>query len=89
MSESSGRPHAALVAEIQKENKVLRALQMENAELRAALEDHQNAIELIMSKYRQQVTKLMHGRSSDIAKEILELYRKEYAQVYFLLSSLI
>ena len=35
----------------------IRTLQQENKELRAALEEHQNALELIMSKYRQHVTK--------------------------------
>ena len=35
----------------------IRTLQQENKELRAALEEHQNALELIMSKYRQHVTR--------------------------------
>ena len=38
----------------------IRTLQQENKELRAALEEHQNALELIMSKYRQHVTRYMN-----------------------------
>lgn len=35
------------------------SLLQENKELRLALEEHQNVMELIMSKYRQQVAKLV------------------------------
>merc|ERR1711892_228472 len=38
----------------------------ENKELRAALEEHQNALELIMSKYRQHVTRLVNTPHPDI-----------------------
>jgi len=34
-------------------------LQQENAELRQALDDHQSAIELIMSRYRSRVSRLV------------------------------
>ena len=37
------------------EFKYIKQLQAENAELRTLLEEHQAAIEMIMSKYRQQV----------------------------------
>jgi len=55
------RPRAALVLGIQQENRHFRTLQQENKELRAALEEHQSALELIMSKYRQHVTKLVNS----------------------------
>ena len=45
------RPHLDLVANIQQENRQLRALETENKELKSALEEHQNTLELIMSKY--------------------------------------
>lgn len=71
------RPHAALVAGIQQENRHLRDLQQENRELRAALEEQQNALELIMSKYRQQITKLSHSSQIDLTK----LYNKKYTEI--------
>lgn len=42
-------------------NDHFRTLQQENKELRAALEEHQNAVELIMSKYRLHVTRLVNS----------------------------
>jgi DNA polymerase III sliding clamp (beta) subunit (PCNA family) len=55
------RPHLDLIANIQQENRQLRALESENKELKIALEEHQNTLELIMSKYRQQVSKLLEA----------------------------
>lgn len=46
------KPHSELIANIQKENRHLREIQQENKELKASLEDHQIALEHIMSKYR-------------------------------------
>jgi len=53
------RPRAHLVLGIQQENSHIRSLQHENKELRAALEEHQSALELIMSKYREHVTSMI------------------------------
>jgi hypothetical protein len=55
------RPHLDLIANIQQENRQLRALESENKELKTALEEHQNTLELIMSKYRQQVSRLLEA----------------------------
>jgi len=52
------RPRMALVAGIQQESKHIMDLQQENRELRGALEEQQNAIDLIMTKYRLHVSKL-------------------------------
>lgn len=52
-------PRSSLIMAIQRESKQLEALEKENRDLRIALEDHQNALELIMSKYRQQVSQLV------------------------------
>lgn len=62
------RPHTALVAGIKQENRHLRDLQQENRELKAALEEQQNALELIMTKYRQQMTKLVNNSKMDFPK---------------------
>ncbi|XP_050727451.1 FGFR1 oncogene partner 2 homolog isoform X4 [Eriocheir sinensis] len=56
---ANNRPRSALIHSIQQENKHIRQLQQENKELRLALEEHQNVMELIMSKYRQQVAQLV------------------------------
>lgn len=56
---------SSLIMTIQRESKQLQALERENKELRIALEDHQNALELIMSKYRLQVSQLIQLRQRD------------------------
>ncbi|XP_068227574.1 FGFR1 oncogene partner 2 homolog isoform X1 [Palaemon carinicauda] len=60
---ANNRPRSALIHSIQQENRHIRQLQQENKELRVALEEHQNVMELIMSKYRQQVAKLVSVNS--------------------------
>lgn len=62
---ASERPRIALVAGIQQENKHIMELQQENRELRIALEEQQNAIDLIMTKYRQHISKLMRCQQFD------------------------
>lgn len=59
------RPHLDLVANIQQENRQLRALENENKELKSALEEHQNTLELIMSKYRQQISRLLEASHTE------------------------
>lgn len=71
------RPHSVLIAGIQQESRHLRELQQENRELRAALEDHQNALELIMSKYRQQMSHLFSLSKQDLQS----LHDEQYTQV--------
>ncbi|XP_030632856.1 FGFR1 oncogene partner 2 homolog [Chanos chanos] len=59
------RPRSTLVMGIQQENRQIRELQQENKELRASLEEHQSALELIMSKYREQVFRLLMASKRD------------------------
>lgn len=59
---ASTRPRMALIAGIQQENRYIMDLQQENRELKMALEEQQNAVDLIMSKYRQHVSKLIQCR---------------------------
>ena len=54
---------------IQQENRHIRQLQHENKELRAALEEHQNVLELIMSKYRQHMSCLIN--STKLEKDMI------------------
>lgn len=64
-AEAKQTPHVQLIAGIQRENRHLHKIHAENKELRNALEDHQHALELIMSKYRQQVASLMRLSKTD------------------------
>ncbi|MBN3303694.1 FGOP2 protein, partial [Amia calva] len=59
------RPRSTLVMGIQQENRQIRELQQENKELRTSLEEHQSALELIMSKYREQVFRLLMTSKKD------------------------
>ncbi|KAF4080984.1 hypothetical protein AMELA_G00155590 [Ameiurus melas] len=59
------RPRSTLVMGIQQENRQIRELQQENKELRTSLEEHQSALELIMSKYREQVFRLLMASKRD------------------------
>ncbi|XP_030045032.1 FGFR1 oncogene partner 2 isoform X1 [Microcaecilia unicolor] len=59
------RPRSTLVLGIQQENRQIRELQQENKELRASLEEHQSALELIMSKYREQMFRLLMASKKD------------------------
>uniref|UniRef100_A0A8C5FB37 FGFR1 oncogene partner 2 homolog n=1 Tax=Gadus morhua TaxID=8049 RepID=A0A8C5FB37_GADMO len=47
------------------ENRQIRDLQQENQELRTSLEEHQSALELIMTKYREQVFRLLMASKKD------------------------
>ncbi|KAF3859401.1 hypothetical protein F7725_021800, partial [Dissostichus mawsoni] len=59
------RPRSSLVLGIQQENRQIRDLQQENKELRSSLEEHQSALELIMTKYREQVFRLLMASKRD------------------------
>ncbi|XP_077091332.1 FGFR1 oncogene partner 2 homolog isoform X2 [Siphateles boraxobius] len=59
------RPRSTLVMGIQQENRQIRELQHENKELRTSLEEHQSALELIMTKYREQVFRLLMTSKRD------------------------
>jgi len=72
------RPRAQLVLGIQQENRHIRQLQHENKELRAALEEHQNVLELIMSKYRQHMSCLVH--STKLEKDVLKQEKSKLLQ---------
>ncbi|CAK8675218.1 FGFR1 oncogene partner 2 homolog [Clavelina lepadiformis] len=56
------RPRSTLILGIQQENCAIRSLQNENEELRQSLADHQNALELIMTKYRHQMVQFMNNK---------------------------
>ncbi|XP_026092056.1 FGFR1 oncogene partner 2 homolog [Carassius auratus] len=59
------RPRSTLVMGIQQENRQIRELQQENKELQMSLEEHQSALALIMSKYREQVFRLLMASKKD------------------------
>ncbi|KAM5263955.1 FGFR1 oncogene partner 2 isoform 1-T1 [Ctenodactylus gundi] len=67
------RPRSTLVLGIQQENRQIRELQQENKELRTSLEEHQSALELIMSKYREQMFRLLMASKKDDPGIIMKL----------------
>ncbi|XP_064634904.1 FGFR1 oncogene partner 2 homolog [Lineus longissimus] len=74
------KPRANLVLGIAQENRQIRELQQENKELRMSLEEHQSALELIMSKYREQIFKLLMANKLDMSilnKDQSEVGQKE------------
>ncbi|XP_057341315.1 FGFR1 oncogene partner 2 homolog [Microplitis mediator] len=76
-NEAKQQPRDALIAGIQQETKHLRELQAENRELRNALEEHQNTIELIMSKYRQHTASLIKSNKINLSS----IYNARYANI--------
>ncbi|XP_041972791.1 FGFR1 oncogene partner 2 homolog [Aricia agestis] len=66
------RPRGELIASIERESRLMRDVQRENNELRAALEDHRKALELIMSKYRQHTEKKIWESRIDFTAAINE-----------------
>lgn len=46
-----------------------------SAELWVSLEEHQDALELIMSKYRKQMLQLLEGRKREEAKPVLKVHQ--------------
>uniref|UniRef100_A0A6V7ICQ8 FGFR1 oncogene partner 2 homolog n=1 Tax=Bracon brevicornis TaxID=1563983 RepID=A0A6V7ICQ8_9HYME len=76
-TEAKQRPHGELIAGIQLETRHLREIQAENKELKLALEDYQKALELIMSKYRQQTSALIKNCKTDFSS----LYNAKYANI--------
>lgn len=56
------KPRSTLVLGMQHENNAIRQLQHENEELKQSLSEHQNALELIMTKYRHQIVQFTDSR---------------------------
>lgn len=69
---SCDRPRGALIASIERESRLMRDVQRENGELRAALDDHRRALEFIMSKYRQHTEKRIWESRIDFTNAINE-----------------
>ncbi|EGW06038.1 FGFR1 oncogene partner 2-like [Cricetulus griseus] len=66
-------PRSTLVMGIQQENRQIRELQQENEELRTSLEEHQSALELIMSKYQEQMFRLLMASKKHDPRIIMKL----------------
>lgn len=69
---SRERPRGALIASIERESRLMRDVQRENGELRAALEEHRRALELIMSKYRLHTEKRVWESRIDFTAAVNE-----------------
>ncbi|GCB82564.1 hypothetical protein scyTo_0022689, partial [Scyliorhinus torazame] len=73
---ASHKPHAIL----SQENTQIRDLQQENKELWLSLEEHRYALELIMSKYRKQMLRLIASKKKVDNAPIPTLHQ-EHSQV--------
>ncbi|XP_042656180.1 suppressor of IKBKE 1 isoform X3 [Tyto alba] len=71
------RPHLLL----SQENTQIRDLQQENRELWISLEEHQDALELIMSKYRKQMLQLLQGRKGEDAEPALNVHQSNSLEI--------
>ncbi|XP_012998574.1 suppressor of IKBKE 1 isoform X4 [Cavia porcellus] len=69
------KPHILL----SQENTQIRDLQQENRELWVSLEEHQDALELIMSKYRKQMLQLMVAKKTVDAEPVLKAHQSHSA----------
>lgn len=74
---SKYKPHILLT----QENTQIRDLQLENRELWLSLEEHQYALELIMSKYRKHMLNLMTPRNEDETEPVLEVHQMYSAEI--------
>ncbi|KAG1706611.1 FGFR1 oncogene partner 2 [Nymphon striatum] len=72
------KPRSLLIQGIQQENRHIRELQQENRELRGALEEHQSAMELIMSKYREHMVGLLQANKTDKSMGKIDASRIEF-----------
>ncbi|XP_019369660.1 PREDICTED: suppressor of IKBKE 1 isoform X2 [Gavialis gangeticus] len=71
------KPHLLL----SQENTQIRDLQQENRELWISLEEHQDALELIMSKYRKQMLQLTRGRKDEDAEPVLKVHQAQSVEI--------
>ncbi|CAD7692986.1 unnamed protein product [Nyctereutes procyonoides] len=74
---SKFKPHILL----SQENTQIRDLQQENRELWVSLEEHQDALELIMSKYRKQMLQLMVAKKAVDAEPVLKAHQSHSADM--------
>nr|XP_020636198.1 suppressor of IKBKE 1 isoform X1 [Pogona vitticeps] len=74
---SKYKPHILL----SQENTQIRDLQQENRELWISLEEHQDALELIMSKYRKHMLQLMMKRKEVDAQSILKVHQSQSVEI--------
>ncbi|OXB73670.1 UNVERIFIED_CONTAM: hypothetical protein H355_017092 [Colinus virginianus] len=71
------RPHMLLC----QENTQIRDLRQENRALWISLEEHQDALELIMSKYRKQMLQLLQGRKGEDAEPVLKVHQANSVEI--------
>ncbi|NXE50288.1 SIKE1 protein, partial [Casuarius casuarius] len=80
-SERAGAPRLRPHVLLPQENTQIRDLQRENRELWISLEEHQDALELIMSKYRKQMLQLLQGRKAEEAEPVFEVHQAKCLEI--------
>ncbi|XP_070601789.1 suppressor of IKBKE 1 [Erythrolamprus reginae] len=74
---SKYKPHILL----SQENTQIRDLKQENKELWISLEEHQDALELIMSKYRKHMLQLMMKRKDVDSQSVLQVHQTQSEEI--------
>lgn len=74
------RPRSTLILGSQEENARIRELQQENIELQTSVAEYQSALELIMAKYRDQVSQLIKANRLDASCMELNNYKELQAK---------
>lgn len=78
------KPRHKLIMEIAQESKQIRDLKTENLELKACLDEHQTALEIIMNKYRDQMRQFMMTKSlEDNILKIMEANNVGYSELCY------
>ncbi|XP_064354286.1 suppressor of IKBKE 1 [Dromaius novaehollandiae] len=80
-SERAGAPRLRPHVLLPQENTQIRDLQRENRELWISLEEHQDALELIMSKYRKQMLQLLQGRKAEEAEPVFKVHQANCLEI--------
>lgn len=81
---SESQPRTSLISALQDERKKARSLEKENNELRSAIEQHQQVLEIVMMKYREQSKQLARINRLELIYRIpsndLDCQRYRYLQ---------
>ncbi|KAM6044451.1 suppressor of IKBKE 1 isoform 2-T2 [Chlamydotis macqueenii] len=80
-AERADPPRLRLPVLLSQESTQIRDLRQENRELWISLEEHQDALELIMSKYRQQMLQLLQGRKGEDAEPVLKVHQASSLEI--------
>lgn len=77
------RSNTDMIHTIHQENPQIREIQQENRQLKASIEEHQRAIELIMTKYRQHTQKQIEDTKLDFDRLVKASEMNDVSNITF------